>query len=167
MLYIVNELDNTLTAFTVDYNTPSSSSSSLSCPIFTEKQSITPYPDGNIPNGASVSEIQVSNNFIYVSIRSDHGFQSNDSIATLTANPQNGTLAFQDLTSAYGTVPRTFVINKAGDLVAIGNQASSNVVIVRRDPRTGRLGDEVASLQVGEAGRVGYSEGLSSVVWGE
>lgn len=79
----------------------------------------------------------------------------------------NGTVTYRDLTSSHGTVPRTFEINKAGDLVAIGNQASSNVAIVKRDPQSGKLGDQVANVQVGQPGKVGTAEGLSSLIWGE
>lgn len=57
-------------------------------------------------------------------------------------------------------------VNIAGDLVAVGNQNSGTVVVVRRDPATGALGDEVASVSVGPQG-VDGNGGLSSVAWAE
>lgn len=160
-LYIVGELSNKVTVYTVTYDLKSD------CLSFNETQSLYPYPNGtSVPNGANVAEIHLSQPYLYVSIRTDHAFSPNDSIATLQLN-DTGAVNFQRLSSSYGTVPRTFAINKKGDLVAIGDQASSNVAIVQRDPHTGQLGDEVANLAVGQKGTVGESDGLSSVIWEE
>ncbi|PWY94995.1 putative isomerase YbhE [Aspergillus sclerotioniger CBS 115572] len=158
LLYIVNELDGHLKAFTVTYTSD--------CLDFEEIQSFVPYAENQLPEGATPSEIRQGGSSLYVSIRSDHGFPPNDSMANLD-HSSNGTVTFHELTSAYGTVPRTFVINKAGDLIAIGDQSSSNIAIVTRDPQTGKLGEAVATLQVGEPGEVGTATGLSSVIWDE
>lgn len=64
-------------------------------------------------------------------------------------------------------VSRTFDINKAGDAVAIGDQTTSNVAIVARDRSTGRLGNQIANLRIGAAGRPENEDGLSAVVWAE
>ncbi|OJI86840.1 hypothetical protein ASPTUDRAFT_27834 [Aspergillus tubingensis CBS 134.48] len=159
ILYIVDELDGHFKGFTVSYT-------SDGCLSFDEFQSFEPYTDGQLPDGATPSEIRQAGNSLYVSIRSDQGFAPNDSMANLD-HSSNNTVTLNELTSSYGKVPRTFVINKAGDLVAIGDQSSSNVAIVTRDPQTGKLGDEVANVQIGEPGVVGTSTGLSSVVWDE
>lgn len=160
MLYIVSELGNTVSAYSVSYN-------NATCLSFNETQSLSPYPDGKgVPSGANVAEVRAQDHFLYVSVRSDHAFPPNDSLATLSLSKEL-TVEFQRLTSSYGTVPRTLVINKAGDLVAVGNQASSDVAIIRRDPKTGELGEEVARLNVGEPGTPGTATGLSSVLWGE
>jgi 6-phosphogluconolactonase (cycloisomerase 2 family) len=104
---------------------------------------------------------------LYASVRFDQGFPPNDSLVTLAQSP-NGTAKLGQITSSYGTVPRTFVINKKGTLVAVGDQASSNVAIVRRNPQSGKLGDLVASLRVGEPGQAtNSSTGLSSIIWEE
>jgi 6-phosphogluconolactonase (cycloisomerase 2 family) len=104
---------------------------------------------------------------LYASIRFDQGFAPNDSLVTLLRSP-DGTVKFSEVSSSYGTVPRTFVINKKGTLVAIGDQASSNVAIVMRDPQSGKLGDLIASLRVGEPGQASNSStGLSSIIWEE
>ncbi len=76
-------------------------------------------------------------------------------------------MTFQELSSSFGSFPRTFAINRAGDLVAIGDQNSSMVVIVKRDPNTGRMGDMVAKVQLGSQVAAGSFGGLSSVIWDE
>lgn len=162
MLYIDSELSGTVTAFTVSYPPPSTGG----CPAFEEIQEMVPYPGDKMPDGATPAEIRLRGDSLYVSIRSDQGFAPDDSIATLVRD-EDGTVAFGGLTSAYGKVPRTMVVNRVGDLVAIGDQSSSNVAIVRRDLRTGRLGEELANLKVGQPGKVGAAEGLSSVIWAE
>lgn len=160
MLYLANEIGGTVMVFDVSY-------SRSGCLSFEKTQTLVPYPGGVMPEGATPAEISRIGNEFYVSIRTDQGFKPNDSIVVLDRSPVDGSVELRDSSSAFGKVPRTFVINRAGDLVAIGNQASATVAIVRRDPETGNLGEEVASLQVGEPGKVGTAEGLSSVIWDE
>ncbi|KAJ6113865.1 hypothetical protein N7523_007182 [Penicillium sp. IBT 18751x] len=160
MLYIANEIGGTIMAFDVAYDRSG-------CLDLQKTQTIVPYPGGKMPQGATPAEIRMVGDTFYLSVRSDQGFKPNDSMVTLNRSPKNGSVSVRDKTDAYGKVPRTFAINKAGDLVAIGDQASANVVIVRRDRLTGDLGEKVAMLQVGETGTVGSAEGLSSVIWDE
>ncbi|KOS38176.1 hypothetical protein ACN38_g11009 [Penicillium nordicum] len=160
MLYLANEIGGTIMVFDVSY-------SRSGCLSFEKTQTLVPYPGGVMPEGATPAEISRIGNEFYVSIRTDQGFKPNDSIVVLDRSPVDGSVELRDSSSAFGKVPRTFVINRAGDLVAIGNQASATVVVARRDPETGNLGEEVASLQVGEPGKVGTAEGLSSVIWDE
>lgn len=160
MLYTVSELGGYFNAFSVSY--PSSG-----CLAFQETQSFVPYPGGRLPAGATPAELRMAGSSLYTSIRFDQGFPPNDSLVTLTQSP-NGMVKFNQITSSYGTVPRTFAINRNGTLVAIGDQASSNVAIVMRDPQSGSLGSLVASLRVGEPGQASNSStGLSSIIWKE
>jgi 6-phosphogluconolactonase (cycloisomerase 2 family) len=113
----------------------------------------------------SASEVHVAGNFVYASNRNDQAFGTGqDSLITYTINP-NGSLSDLQATNSHGWYARTFSINKVGDLLAVGGQASSTVSIISRDPSTGRLGNLLASLQVGELGTDGGWDGLSSVVW--
>ncbi|KAJ5822976.1 Cytochrome cd1-nitrite reductase-like C-terminal heme d1 [Penicillium robsamsonii] len=160
MMYLANEIGGTMMVFDVSY--PRSG-----CLSFEKTQTMVPYPGGVMPEGATPAAISRIGDDFYVSIRSDQGFASSDSMVVLDRSPEDGSLELRDSSSALGKVPRTFVINRAGDLVAIGNQASATVAIVRRDPKTGNLGQEVATVQVGEPGKVGTAEGLSSVIWDE
>ncbi|KAH8698006.1 Lactonase, 7-bladed beta-propeller-domain-containing protein [Talaromyces proteolyticus] len=155
ILYISNELANTVGIYTATY--------SEGCLALRDAGEVTPYPK-DVPNTATIAEIRiVGGKDIYVSVRNDQAFPPNDSIAFLeTSRTDDAT--YKTLTSSYGKTPRTCVINKAGTLLAIGNQASSDVAIVERDPKSGALGKLVAQLQVGNPG---LSNGLSSVVWAE
>lgn len=160
MLYTVSELSGHLNAFVVSYL-------SSGCLAFKETQSFVPYPGGKLPAAGAPAELRMAGDSLYASIRFDQGFAPNDSMSTMVRS-SNGTVSFSQITSAYGTIPRTFVINKKGTLVAIGDQASSNVAIVKRDPRSGALGNLVANLQVGQPGQASNSSsGLSSIIWEE
>ena len=160
MLYLANEIGGTLNVFDVAY-------ARSGCLSFQKTQTMVPYTNGKMPKGATPAEIRMVGNALYVSIRSDQAFAPDDSIVTLDRSPRTGAVTLRNKTSSYGKVPRTFTINRAGDLVAIGDQATSTVAIVRRDRVTGNLGEEIAVLQVGEPGKVGTAEGLSSVIWEE
>lgn len=160
MMYLVNEIGGTMMSFDVSYGRDG-------CLNLVEKDTLVPYPDNKMPEGGTPSGIEMIGDAFYVSIRSDQGFAPNDSMVVLDREAKDGAVSLRKTSSSYGKVPRTFSINRAGDLVAVGNQASANVAIVRRDAKTGDLGEQVAVLQVGEPGKVGLAEGLSSVIWDE
>lgn len=166
MLYTINELSNSLTAWQTTY--PASTSG---CLTLTRKQALSTFASGSVPNPPSSSqpvkaaEIHVHGNFLYASNRNDQLFGSGqDSLVTYNISSA-GVLDFVEATSAHAWYPRTFAINKAGDLLAVGGQTSANVAIIARDQQTGRLGELVASLNVGTVGRDGQEDGLSAVVW--
>mgnify|MGYP003624097331 CR=1 FL=1 len=133
----------------------------------TFKQSLTPY-EGNSTavRGTKIGELKVKGNFVYTSNRNDKKFSPNDSISQYTIS-SDGSFSWTATTSSYGTYPRTFDINKAGDFVAIGDQTTANVAIVPRDPETGKLGDRVADLRIGATGIPENEDGISAVVWAE
>lgn len=165
-LLLANELTNTLSLIQVSY----SNSSKETNPTLHKTRTI-PL---NVPNtNTSLAEIQVVNNFIYVSLRGDQSYAPNDSIAMLDLNLDrdgNAGMRVEELFSAYGAGPRSFVVDKTGGLAAVGNQASSSVVVLRRHPVTGRLGEMVAGLQIkGYENDNNASEvdGISCVVWDE
>lgn len=158
MMYLVNEIGGTMMVFDVSY-------ARSGCLDFQKTQTLVPYPGGKMPEGATPSEVRLIGDRVYVSVRSDGAFDGDDSMVVLNRSGGDGSVVVEKQSSAFGKVPRTFAINRAGDLVAVGDQASATVVIVRRDRETGDLGEKVASLQVGEPGKVGTSQGLSSVVW--
>ena len=90
-----------------------------------------------------------------------------DSIAKFCLDTTTGALTFDELSSAFGFYPRTFVVNKVGDKAAIGDQLSGTVVVVARDTKTGKLGPELASISVGPTSSISMGGGLSSVIWNE
>ncbi|KAF2178795.1 putative isomerase YbhE [Zopfia rhizophila CBS 207.26] len=160
ILFIANELSNTVSGWSVAY--PSGG-----CITLALKQTLTPYSgNSSAPMGTKVGEIKVKDNFLYSSNRNDKKFDPNDSITQYSIS-STGSISWVDLTSSYGTYPRTFDINKAGDLVAIGDQTTANVAIVRRVPATGKLTGQVANLRIGAAGTPENEDGVSAVVWAE
>ncbi|KAL1856892.1 hypothetical protein VTK73DRAFT_8215 [Phialemonium thermophilum] len=172
-LYIVNELANSVTVWQVTYSLPSggasssSSSSSSSCLTLSKTQSIPTHAQGVTPGpGSKAAEVQVAGDFLYAANRNDKLFgPTSDSVATYAIDPRSGSLSFVESTDTHTYFPRTFQINRAGDLVAFGGQTSSTVAIVARDASTGRLGGLVATLAVGRPGTVNNEDGLSAVIW--
>lgn len=169
-LLLANELTNTLSLIQVSYSNDSRNSSKETSPTLHETRTI-PL---NVPNtNTSLAEIQVVNNFIYVSLRGDQSYAPNDSIAMLDPDldrAKGDGMRVEGLFSAYGAGPRSFVVDQAGGLVVVGNQVSSSVVVLRRDPVTGRLGEMVAGLEIkGHENDNNASEvdGISCVVWDE
>lgn len=157
VLYIGNELANTVHAFNVAY--------SDGCIALTRLQTLTTFTgNSTAPTGNKVGEIHVKDNFLYVSNRRDLSFSPNDSIASFSLD-STGSMTFIDITTSGGTYPRTFDITTAGDFVVIGDQTTANVVVAKRDPETGKLGPQLATLRVGTAGVAENDNGLSAVLW--
>lgn len=161
ILYTLNELGNSVSSWTITY--------SSSCISLTKLQTLSTYAPGTKGGPTTkAAELRVFGNFLYAANRADQTFGSQkDSIATYTIDPATGKITWLEAANAYSYYPRTFEINKAGTLVAIGGQTSSNVAIVNRDPTTGKLGSLVASVVVATPGRAGEEDGLSAVVWNE
>ena len=161
VLFVANELSNSLSGWAVTY--PSGG-----CLTLTLKQTLTPYANNAAaPKGTKVGEVKVKGNFVYTSNRNDKKFGAQaDSITQFTIS-SSGSISFTELTSSYGWYPRTFDINQAGDYVAIGDQTTANVAIVKRDVVTGKLTGQVANLRIGSAGSAENEDGVSAVVWAE
>jgi 6-phosphogluconolactonase (cycloisomerase 2 family) len=158
LFYVGNELANTVHAFSVAYTN--------SCITLTKLQGLTTLPnDATAPTGTKVGEVHVKDSFVYASNRRDLSFSPNDSMASFSLSNSTGLMSFMNITSSGGTYPRTFDINKAGDLVVIGDQTTANVVVVVRDPVTGLLGPQLASLRIGAVGTPENDDGLSAALW--
>ncbi|KAK4960826.1 hypothetical protein LTR66_012854 [Elasticomyces elasticus] len=164
-LYVVAELANTVTAFAVTY--PQAGGLA-----FEEVYSTSVYGNFPLPAGNAAAEIAVSpdNRFLIISNRNNTSFSlpnpdrrnstriPSDSLATFALNC-DGSLAFRQLWPAGGSYPRHFSMNSHGDLVAVGLQQSSSVVVLARDVATGLIGNAVAEVEV---------EGqVTCVVWDE
>lgn len=122
--YVINELDNTITAFAYDAATGS----------LQEIQTIPTLPSGF--NGSSwCAEVRVhpSGRFLYGSNR------GHDSIAVYRIDPAQGTLAFVEHETGGIKVPRNFNIDPTGKFCLVANQNGDSVVVFRIDPDTGSL----------------------------
>lgn len=166
VLYIVNELGNSMSTWSVTYPPAASASGCLS---LRRQGALSTYPAGkSAPSGSKAAEVHVAGNFVYVANRNDQSFGSRmDSMAAFAINPATGGASFLEASSAYTFFPRTFSINKAGDLVATGGQTSATVAVIKRDTTTGKLGPLLATLAVGNPGTVNNEDGLSAVIWNE
>ncbi|KAF2805330.1 carboxy-cis,cis-muconate cyclase-like protein [Mytilinidion resinicola] len=170
--FLIAELSNAITSYSVTY--PKSGGLA-----FTEVQKVTTFGGKPVPSTAAAAGIVVSpdNKFILNSNRMDYSFITaspdptnsteiaSNSIAVWKPNAIGilefpnaiGILEFVQLALAGGTGPRYFSFNAAGDIVSVGLQLSENVAIIKRDVKTGKLGDIVANLAGGGA--------ITNVIW--
>jgi 6-phosphogluconolactonase (cycloisomerase 2 family) len=72
---------------------------------------------------------------------------ASDSITTFSLSKE-GKLRFVQAWPTYGLFPRHFSLNAAGNLLAVGNQNSANVVLMKRDVATGLIEDVLAETEV-------------------
>jgi len=123
-VYVVNELNCTVTAFAYDDTTGK-------C---TERQVIPTLPK-DIEKGDTCADIHVSpdGRFLYASNR------GHDSLACFRIDPKTGDLTPAGHTPVLGKTPRNFGIDPTGTFVLVANQNSGNVVVFRRNPQTGAL----------------------------
>lgn len=123
VLYVINELDSTITAFTFD---PASGAIS-------ELQTISTLPAGfgGVNHPAEVL-VHPSGEFLYGSNR------GHDSLA-IFAIGEDGRLKAIGHESTRGKNPRNFGIDPSGRFLIVANQDSNSVVSFRVDPDSGRL----------------------------
>ncbi|POR35222.1 Uncharacterized protein TPAR_04586 [Tolypocladium paradoxum] len=111
--------------------------------------------DKPVPKSAYASEIVISpdHNFAVVSSRNEGNLSvpnfdagnstalPSDPIINFAIDAATGALGAMQEVPAGGRYPRQFSMNKAGTLLAVGLQKDGRVVLMRRDPRSGRLGE--------------------------
>ncbi|KAI8936910.1 hypothetical protein NX059_006142 [Plenodomus lindquistii] len=106
---------------------------------------------------APTSEIAVTPDYRFVIVSNrDVSFAASpknrsgptDTLSVFSINA-NGTLTpFQQAPSG-GYSPRQFMINKAGDMIAVGHQNNNTVVVWKRDVDSGRIVDEANGGKLG------------------
>ncbi|PQP83697.1 6-phosphogluconolactonase [Paenibacillus sp. PCH8] len=121
--YVINELNNTVTAFMYDERRGE----------FTTLQHISTLPQGHKGDGTA-ADIRVSpcGRFLYASNRGD------DSIVLYHIDQESGELEAVEWTSTIGQTPRNFNLLKGGILV-VANQDSNNLVGFHISEEDGRL----------------------------
>jgi 6-phosphogluconolactonase len=132
--YLINELDDTMTAFSYDAGTGR----------LTTIHSLSTLPGGMASGSNSTAEVQVhpTGKFLYGSNRGD------DSIVVYTlADDGRMTLAGHD--DSGGQTPRHFSLDDTGTLLFAANRDTNNVVVFSVNPDTGRLTEasEVTGVQ--------------------
>lgn len=73
-----------------------------------------------------------------------------DTLSVFAINA-NGTLKPVQQAPSGGYSPRQFMINKAGDKIAVGHQNNNTVVVWKRDIKTGKIVSEVDGGKLGVA----------------
>jgi 6-phosphogluconolactonase len=123
-VYVINELDCTMTAFAYD----------LASGTLTEIQTIATLPvefDGS--NTCAEVRVHPSGKFLYGSNR------GHDSIVVYRVDVAEGTLTFVEHETADIKTPRNFNIDPTGQFCVVANQSSDSVVVFRISQETGAL----------------------------
>ena len=123
-LYVINELDSTMTAF--KYNAPTGMLSLI------ETVSTLPSDFSGVSYCADV-HVSPSGRFLYGSNR------GHNSIVVFEIDPRTGKLKLVEHVSTEGDWPRNFTIDPSGRFLLVANQRSDNVVTFAIDRGTGRL----------------------------
>ena len=132
-LYVINELNSTITAF--DYD--------ASRGTLKESQIVSTLPDKfTAPNTAAEIGILPNGKFLYGSNR------GHDSIAVYAVDESTGKLTLVEHQATLGKTPRAFGIDPTGNFLLAANQNSDSIVVFRIDPRTGRLKATGQTLEV-------------------
>eukprot|EP01037_Dinobryon_pediforme_P006396 gene6396-6462_t len=79
---------------------------------------------------------------------------TDNSLVTFAVDPATGALQPAERRSVEGEQPREFTIDRSGRFVVVANQHSHAVIVFRRDPATGQIGDRVQSLALDDAADV-------------
>ncbi len=132
-LYVINELNNTISAF--DYD--------ASHGILKESQTVSTLPENfAAPNTAAEIAIHPSGKFLYGSNR------GHDSLVVYAVDESTGKLTLLEHQSTLGKTPRSFGIDPTGNFLLAANQESNNIIVFRIDPKTGRLTPTGQALEV-------------------
>lgn len=132
--YLVEELSGTVVVFDHQEGTLKS------------KQRISSMPVGDTSNAGS-ADIHVSpdGKFLYASNRADA-----NAIAIFSINKKDGTLSLVAHQSTLGKTPRNFNFDPSGKFLLVANQNSDEIVIFKRDAKTGLLTDTQNRIRIGK-----------------
>lgn len=112
--------------------------------ILSKKQTINALPE-SFKGKISTADIHVSSDgrFIYCSNRGE------SNTITIFSVGKNGLLIFVDRVSTLGKIPRNFSISPSGEYLLVANQDSDQVVVFKRNSKSGKLTDTGNRINVG------------------
>jgi 6-phosphogluconolactonase len=121
--YLMEELSGTVTAFTYDKGK------------LAAIQNISSHPAG-FKGAMGSADIHVSpdGRFLYASNRGE-----SNTIAIFSIDEKTGKLNPEDYPSTLGVHPRNFNFDPTGNFILVANRDTDNIVIFRRDTKTGKL----------------------------
>jgi 6-phosphogluconolactonase len=130
-VYVIQEIGGMITAF--DYKDGK----------LTEKQTITMLsPDFKGRIGAADIHVSPDGKFLYGSNRGE----ANDLV--IYSINKNGQLNYIGRQETMGKAPRNFVIDPTGNFLLVANQDTNEVIIFKRDQKTGLLTSTGGKIQV-------------------
>lgn len=132
-VYLVQELDGTLTTFSYDNKTGS-------LKVIAETSILPKGFKGG--TGAAAIKISPDGNFLYVSDRVDVNAISVYKIL------KNGSVELVEQQSTLGKGPRDFAIDPTGNYLLVGHQYTNDIVIFKRDIATGKITDTGRRIQL-------------------
>ena len=92
--------------------------------------------DYNGPVGSADIHVSPDGKFLYASNRGE-----SNTIGIMKINPQSGMLSWVGYQSTLGKTPRNFNFDPSGNFLLVANQNSDEIVIFKRDKKTGLLTD--------------------------
>lgn len=132
-LYVINELDSTMSA--LKYDAVKGTLSEI------ETVSTLPSDFSGVSYCADV-HVSRSGRFLYGSNR------GHNSIVVFEIDPRTGKLIQLEHVSTEGKWPRNFIIDPSGRFLLVANQHTDNVVVFNIDPKTGRLKPSGQSAEI-------------------
>jgi len=90
---------------------------------------------------AGALHLSADGRFLYVSNRG-----TANEIVVFSVGKDDGQLTFLQRRSVEGDHPREFALDPSDKFLLVANQKSNQIVVMRRDPRTGKLGETVQTL---------------------
>ena len=146
MLYLVNELDSTVT--TCKYDAAPRTLNPL------ELVSTQPADFFGSNSGAAIA-ILPSGRFAYVSNRGD------DSVAIFAVDPESRRLSAIGWVPTRGTMPRFMTLNPSGELLFVANEGSDTIVPFHVDQQSGALSPTGLAIETGSPVCILFSEASS------
>jgi 6-phosphogluconolactonase len=131
-VYLVHEMGAVVTAY--DYNKGK----------LKEIQTISMLAPGfNGKSGGADIHVSADGKFLYASNRGDANDIAIYSIA------KDGKLTYKGSQSSIGKMPRNFIIDPSGNYLLVANQATNDIIVFKRDKKTGMLTDTGKKIEVG------------------
>ncbi|WP_165749771.1 lactonase family protein [Cellulophaga sp. Z1A5H] len=123
ILYVLNELDNTITSLLKSGNG-----------TYEKVQTISTIPEG-FTGATKGADIHISDDgkFVYASNR------GHNSIAIFSVNEDDGGLSLVGYESCRGENPRNFSLSPNNNFLIVANQDTNNLISFKRNPQTGLL----------------------------
>lgn len=123
-MYVINELDSTLSVFEVDFRAG----------IYRHLQTASSLPEGyDGEKWAADVHVHPNGRWIFASNR------AHDSLAMFAIDPETGTVILLGTVPSGGKTPRNFALDPSGKWLLAANQDSDNLVVFALDPTSGRL----------------------------